>query len=250
MTEADKNIPPNLDDTRPIIRRRGRLPAFVRWLLVGFAALSFLAVIVALAVPSLGSPPADLVDPYEVFSLGDSSEILDPSTDHLVLSADDRVAIYIPQGAQLGPGQFLILERKADFIPGRVEPGRIRLHAVDLLIVRPDGELDGDVAFEDSLLLCFQLEPEEQLDQEQGGHQYSVQRYIEEDGTANWQTIDAAPGWQAGQVCSTLNHISLYALVQEGSATETPSITPTAEDTQPKGGTLEIYGLPTASPTP
>jgi hypothetical protein len=245
MTEADENISPHLEETRPIVRRRGRMPAFVRWLIVGFAALSLLAAIVVLALPSLGSPPADLADPYEVFSLGDSSEILDPSTDHLVQSADDRVAVYIPQGADLGPGQFLILERKAEFIPGRLEPGRIRLHAVDLLVVRPDGELDGDVAFDASLLLCFQLDPEEQKDLEQGGHTYSVQRYLESGGTAAWQTLDPAPGWQGGQVCSTLNHISLYALVREGSATETPSITPTAEDAQPKGGTLEIYGIPT-----
>lgn len=217
---------------------------------MGLAAFSFIVVIVALAIPSLAKPPADLNDPYEVFSLGDSSEILDPDRDHLVLNADERVAVYIPQGAQLGPGQFLILERKADFIPGRIDGDVQRLHAVDLLIVRPDGELVGSINFDASLLLCFQLEGSERQELERGAATYSVQRYEETDETAAWHTLDPAPGWQTGQVCAALSHLSLYALARQSSATETPSVTPAVEQALPKGDIFDLYGIPTPSPTP
>jgi hypothetical protein len=250
MTDPDQNGSSPMDETQPIIRRRTRIPAFLRWIIVGLAALSFLVVIVALAIPSLAKPPADLNDPYEVFSLGDSSEILDPDSDHLVLNADERVAVYIPQGAQLGFGQFLILERRADFIPGRIEGDVERLHAVDLLIVRPDGELVGSVNFDTSLLLCFQLEGSERQEADQGAATFSIQRYEETAENAAWHTLESAPGWQEGQVCSALTHLSLYALVRQNSATETPSVTPTVEQAQPKGDIFDLYGIPTPSPTP
>jgi len=250
MTEPFEAQTPQLDDTQPILRRRVRVPAFVRWIIVGLAAMSFLVVIVALAMPSLVKPPADLTDPYEVFSLGDSSEMLDPGADHLVLSTDERVAVYIPEGVDLGPGQFLILERREDFIPGRVEPGLLRLHAVDLLVVRPNGELEGSVAFDGSVLLCFQLNAEDLRDLDRGANTFSVQRYEETGGNLAWRTLDPAPGWQEGQVCSALSHLSLYALVKQGSATETPSIPPTVEEAQAKGDFLDLYGIPTPSPTP
>jgi len=252
MTEPGENLHSESADTQPIRNPRRRIPGFIRWGVVGLGGLAFLVVVIVLALPSLAKPPANISDPYEVFSLGDSSEMLDPGRDHLVLSADERVGVYIPTGADLGPGQFLILERRAEFIPGRVDQDLTRLYAVDLLVVRPDGELDGSVGFDSSILLCFQLDAEEESNQLGGEAEYFLQRYTETSGSAAWITLQAAPGWEENQVCSALSHLSLYALVRRVAVSDnaTPVATATSQDALPKGNLSDLYGIPTPSPTP
>jgi hypothetical protein len=240
---------PKLEETQPVQLKQPRVKPWLRWTMFAFSCLVFLAVVVVLALPSLARPPAVGTEPYDFFSLSDSSELLDPAVDHLVESADGRVAVYIPQGANLGPGQFLILERRPEFIPFRVEGSAERLNAVDLIILRPDGELDGNPVFQESILLCFFLLDEQVEDLKDGSASFVVQNYIESIGGAAWSELEASPGWQEGQVCSALKHLSLYALTRIGAEGETPIPASTPEDALPKElPLLELYGFP--SPTP
>ncbi len=240
---------PNLEETQPVQLKRPGVKPWLRWIIFAVSCLVFLAVVVVLALPSLARPPAVGTEPYDFFSLSDSSEILDPTTDHLVQSTDGRVAVYIPEGADLGPGQFLILERRSEFIPFRLEGAAQRLNAVDLLILRPDGELDGDPVFQGSILLCFFLLDEQVMDINDGLASFIVQNYIESSGGAAWSDLEPSPGWQEGQVCTALQHLSLYALTRIAAEGETPVPVQTPADALPKELPLpELYGFP--SPTP
>ena len=236
------------EETQPVSLRKRGGRRVLRWFIVAITAIVFIATVIALAIPSLAKPPADVSDPYEFYSLSDSSEVLDPASDHLVESADLRVAVYIPQGADLGAGQFLILERTTDFIPARIEPGVKRVYAIDLVILRPDGSLEGNLSFTSSLLLCFQLLDQEQEGLAQGDLELRVQRYSESQAGAAWESLDPSPGWQDHQVCSSLQHLSLYALsvfeigFEETSTPEMATPTPGSKEIP------EIYAFPTSSP--
>jgi len=201
---------PRFEDTQPFESSTIMKKRRWRWFLFAFASV-FAGLIIILALPSLLSPPSELASPYELFSQAQVSEELDSGSDHLVTALDGDVELYIPKGVELGGGNLVILPRQDDFVPQRVETDSFRKFAVDIFLVRPNGDLV-TISFEPAMLICFRLDAQDMEDRSLGVARYEVQRYEEEQATLEWISLNPAPGWREDQVCSALNHLSLYAL--------------------------------------
>jgi hypothetical protein len=247
-----------LDDTQPIKSLSHTKNRRWRRLLFVISSVIFASIIVLLALPTLFFPPSELASPYELFSLAQVSEELNPDIDHLVTALDGDVELYIPVGVELGAGSLVILPRQDDFVPQRVEEAEFRKFAVDIFLVRPNGDLVNSIAFDQSMLLCFTLDAQDQKDREDNIAKYNVQRFEEDQAMAGWTSLDPVPGWREDQACGSLSHLSLYALGVVPSLPETIvpepkdlSITPT---TTPTIGIeldgLAPYGFPTETVTP
>jgi hypothetical protein len=249
---------PGLDDTQPIRSpSRFRMRRWRRLLFV-FSSVVFAGLIILLALPTLFFPPSELASPYELFSLAQVSEELDPERDHLVTALEGDVELYIPEGVDLGAGSLVILPRQDDFVPQRVETTEFRKYAVDIFLVRPNGDLVNSIAFDQSLLLCFTLDDLDQADRTDNIAKYHVQRFEEEAALSKWSSLDPVPGWREDQSCGLLNHLSLYALgvILNLPATEsieakqlkiTPTTTPATEI---ELDSMAPYGFPTGTVTP
>jgi hypothetical protein len=243
---------PGLEDTQPVKALSRFRSRRWRWVLFSFSSVVFAGLIILLALPTLFTPPSELASPYEVFSLARVSEELDATRDHLIMALDDVVALYIPEGVELGEGNIVILPRQDEFVPDRIDQDGFREYAIDIFLVRPNGDLVNSITFQPAMLLCFQLDAQDVQDRVLGVAQYDVQRYEEVQPNPGWVTLEPATGWQETQVCSALEHLSLYALAIQPTSpatetavpksidsTETPTSTPEIE-----GGALDLYGLP------
>ena len=257
-TQEQIDTQPWLGDTQPIKPASRVKSRRWRWFLFFFSLVMFAGLIVLSALPSLFFPPSELASPYELFSLAQVSEELDPTRDHLVIALDGDVELYLPQGVDLGAGNLVILPRQDEFVPERVETDSFRKFAVDIFLVRPDGDLVNSISFEPAMLFCFRLDAQDLDDRSLGVAHYEVQRYEEERAISEWVTLDPVPGWREDQACSALNHLSLYALAVTPtiSSTEppaakdiesTPAIPPTLE---PELDELQLYGFPPRTVTP
>lgn len=223
-----------------------------------FSSIIFAGLIVLLALPTLFFPPSELASPYELFSLAQVSEELDPARDHLVSALDGNVELYIPEGVDMGAGSLVILPRQDDFVPQRIETTGFRKFAVDIFLVRPNGDLVNSVAFKQSMLLCFRLDTQDLEDRTSQYAEFNVQRFEERAVSARWSALEPVPGWREDQVCASLAHLSLYALgvvpnllptdLPEAKELDgTPTVTPTI-DFDLEG--LLPYGFPGGTATP
>jgi len=257
-TQEQVESQPRLEDTQPIKPVSPVNNRRWRWFLFAFSSIVFAGLIILSALPSLLFPPSELASPYELFSLSQVSEELDSGRDHLVIALDGDVELYLPQGVDLGAGNLVILPRPDEFVPERVGRDRFLKFAVDIFLVRPDGNLVNSISFDPAILLCFRLDPQDLDDRSMGVAHFEVQRYDEERVISDWVTLDPVPGWREDQACSALNHLSLYTLAVTStiSSTEppaakdiesTPAITPALE---PELDELQLYGFPPGTVTP
>jgi hypothetical protein len=243
---------PGPEDTQPIQTNSRFRSRRLRWILFSFSSIVFASLIILLVLPTLFTPPSELASPYEVFSLARVSEELDSTRDHLVMALDDVVALYIPEGVELGEGNLVILPRQDEFVPDRIDSESFREHAIDIFLVRPNGDLVNSIAFQPAILLCFQLDLQDVRDRELGVAQYDVQRYEEGGPEVGWVTLEPAPGWSEDQICSALEHLSLYAMSIQPGPEATDTVIPKSIETtetplatqELEGGALDLYGLP------
>ena len=239
---------PSILDTQPIQPRKSSASRIPRWFVISILPLVLVGVFVVLALPSLLAPPPGAAIPYEVFTFGESSVKLDPSTDHLIISEDQKVGLYIPIGIELGAGEMVMLPRKLDFVPSVNNEVTERLSAIDLFVVRPDGEVMTTTAVNGSILLCFALTSEQVEQEEQNLATYFIERYDDAQDPPNWIALPPAVGWQEGQACAALDHLSLFALSKRR-LTE-PTTIPGSKQldaTQTPTPDLELYGVPIGS---
>jgi hypothetical protein len=192
-----------------------------------------MAVALALVLIPLRLPPPSPGPGYQAFSSSFFGEVgvdLDPAKDHLLLSEDELVTVYVPVGAYEEGGRLVLQPRDVGMIPERVDEGAERVLAVDLLIVGEQGEIVEEPHFNQSLLLCFDtsgIQTESSM---------SIQRYEQ-----GWNDLPTGPGWQLDQVCATLDHLSIIALtIQVVEPTATPPDAPKSQPT-PTPELLDLY---------
>lgn len=235
----------DLDETQPsqVYDSRTRNPL---WRLFGVASLGvgIIVVLILISLPTLFSPPPEASPGYELLLLGPASVRLDPEKDHLMSTADGLVTVFIPKGIDVGPGTLTMLPRRDEFIPNRLDDGLVRIRAVDLFVVRPDGEVLSSVDLGASILLCFSVSTESKGEGEFDENDFIIERHAEVNKEASWQEIPQSPGWEDGQVCSALKSLSLYALTQVLDSTSDLKTLPT-ETPMLGGGLMELYGMPT-----
>lgn len=205
-----------------------------RWLGLVGGALAAVALFVAMVIPPLLEPPPATSGPgYDVLALGEAVVTLEAGQEQLAVTQDGRVAVYIPQGAMPVSGRLIVRARRPELVPLRVQGSTERLLAVDLLLVLPDGDIETSVPFAAPALLCFSLRPEERalLDSSPGA--LTVSRYEETAEEPRWVDLPQAPGWQEGQLCAALEHLSLFALTLHRDAlapgADLPTATPVIE---------------------
>jgi hypothetical protein len=172
----------------------------------------FIGAIGVLTLPVLSLPPRD----HSVggsFDTDGTSTDLDPSRSHLAETRDRRIAVYVPEQAFPQGGRLIVQPRRPELIPERVNQEAERLLAVDLLVIDASGAVVSDVAFHAMPLLCFRPLVNQLTLAETGQAAIRVQRYDESQIPGVW--VDMAPvmGWEQGQVCAGLDHLSLFALV-------------------------------------
>jgi len=235
----------DLDETQPspVYTARTRNPL---WRLLGVASLGvgIIIVLILISLPTLFSPPPEASPGYELLLLGPASVRLDPEKDHLLSTADGLVTVFIPKGIDVGPGTLTMLPRRDEFIPNRLGDGLVRIRAVDLFVVRPDGEVLSSVDLGTSILLCFSVSTKSKGEGDIDRDDFIIERHSVVSEEASWQQIPQSPGWEDGQVCSALKSLSLYALTQIIESTSDIKTLPT-ETPMLGGGFLEIYGMPT-----
>jgi len=235
----------DLNETQPspVHASRTRIPL---WRLFGVASLGvgIIIVLILISLPTLLSPPPEASPGYELLLLGPASVRLDPEMDHLVSTADGLVTVFIPKGIDVGPGTLTMLPRRDEFIPNRLDDGLVRIRAVDLFVVRPDGEVLSSVDLGASILLCFSVNIQSKSEGEIDGSDFIIERHAVVNEDASWQEIPQSPGWEDGQVCSALKSLSLYALTQILESTSDIKTLPT-ETPMLGGGIMDLYGIPT-----
>lgn len=229
-------------DTQPIGPARRPLPRWLRIGLVLIIGLGIVGGVSALAMLSFQLPDETLVEPYDLFSLPDRAEALDSSRDHLLWTPDERAWLYVPEGTGLGKGRLMISHRRLALVPYPEDPHRKVIYSIDLVVLRPDGTLDTEANSSKSLLLCYQLNGDEIRRQGAGEIDFRIEEYIRGPSQWHWKTVEAAPGWQSGQVCAAIHRLSLYALVGVA-ATPSPALS-TPPGAEHKG---DLYGLPGSS---
>jgi hypothetical protein len=191
----------------------------------------FLAVVGVLTLPVLSLPPRD----HPVggsFDMDGTSTDLDPSRSHLAETRDRRIAVYVPEQAFPRGGRLIIQPRRPELIPERVSQEAERLLAVDLLVIDASGAVVPDVEFNVVPLLCFRPLVNQLALADAGQAAIRVQRYDESLVPGVWVDMDPVMGWEQGQVCASLDHLSLFALVTGPSVSEQAAF----GDNQPPDG--------------
>lgn len=186
------------------------------WLMgAGFVLVS-LAVFAVLVIPPLIDPPPEVGPGYDVFG-GEltASTTVEPGKDQLIQLDQGLVAAFIPKDTFGGAGRLILKERRADLVPVRESRSRARELAVDMLFLTPDGEVLSNINLVQPILLCFQLTPEQADQQAADPTSYEVQHYAEYIQPPEWLTLPGQPGWQEGQLCAEVEHLSLFALARK-----------------------------------
>ncbi len=227
------------DNGKPPLWKRAYFPYAV--FLSGAALLTVGVLFVLVVVPLLMPPPP--IDPgYQFFSTGEASSRINPDDDLLLGTRDGRVAVYLPAGAYPFPHTLVIQARRQELIPSRVQGNVERRHAIDLLVVQDGGDILTAVNLAKPMLLCFSPSPDLVATQKEGGIELLVQRYDEDSAPARWVDLPLSPGWQESQVCSAIDHFSLFALtVRWSAAPQPPTPAAKAPDLEPTPDPMEIY---------
>lgn len=179
----------------------------------GFAVLLVGAFIVLVILPLLSPPPA-VEEPYR-FAVSDETVIsMVAGNDYLVEISDGNVAVYIPGTAHGGEATFTLRSRHPAFVPNKSDAEFDRLLAVDLILSEDSGEPIESASFREPILLCFRLTEAQQTGLRQDPEMFGIQHYAETSGAGQWANLDPAPGWENGQLCTLVDHLSLFALVE------------------------------------
>ncbi len=103
---------------------------------------------------------------------------------------------------------MIVQPRRPELIPERVHQEAERLLAVDLLVIDTSGAVVPNATFDVMPLLCFRPLVNQLVLAETGQAEIRVQRYDESRIPGAW--VDMAPviGWEEGQVCAALDHLS------------------------------------------
>lgn len=232
-----------MSDTRPRIRGP--------WSIVLASALAVAVVVafVLLVILPLLNPPPAAEEPYQ-FIVSDETVIdLETGQDYLAEVGEGDVAVYIPSSAHFGQASLTLRSRHPVFVPDKSDEEFERLVAVDLFLSDSSGETIDGAAFREPILLCFRLTKLQQEGLRQNPNMFEIQYYAESAGAGKWVPLDPAPGWETGQICSLIDHLSLFALVENlkisGRSTQLELRTPIVTVVPPK-----IYSLPTETPRP
>ncbi len=200
--------------------------------LVG-AAIAF----VLLVVPALMDGPPDVGPGYDLFDDPYVSAPVEPGRDQAVELSGLGVTLFIPSGAFHEAGQMILKERRPDLIPDRWGSDYIRVKAVDILFMDGEGRPLSSATAEEPMLLCFEMTPEQWAAKSVDAESVVLQTRPTQDAVASeWQTLTTAHGWQPNQLCSLIEHFSLFALAQrndsavdegqKGAPSPSPSPTP------------------------
>lgn len=211
-----------------------------RWLLPGMLTLLFIAVVAVLTLPVLSLPPRDHPVGGSFDSDGTSTD-LDPSRSHLAETRDRRIAVYVPEQAFPQGGRLIIQPRRPELIPERVSLEAERLLAVDLLVIDASGAVVPDVEFNAVPLLCFRPLNNQMALAEAGQAAIRVQRYDESRVPGVWVDMNPVLGWEQGQICAGLDHLSLFALVSGPSISEQAAYGDHEPPTGSESGVPRLY---------
>lgn len=212
----------------------------------GLAVLLVGAFFVLVILPLLNPPPA-VEEPYQ-FAVSDETVIdLVAGNDYLAEIRDGDVAVYIPSTAHIGRAAFTLRSRHPAFVPSKSDSEFDRLLAVDLILSEDSGEPIESASFREPILLCFRLSEAQQTGLRQDPGMFGIQHYTETSGAGQWVNLDPAPGWENGQLCSLVDHLSLFALVENlkvsGRSAPKDLRTPIVTVVPPA-----IYGVPSEAP--
>jgi len=117
---------------------------------------------------------------------------------------------------------------------------------VDLLVLDSNGQVEGNVAFDQPILVCFRLTPDLETLRQANPAAVSIQWFDDQPEALAWVDMAGRPGWVQGQLCTSVDHLSLFALVVRVAPTPTGLLATSAAPTGPTA-TPGVY-LPPSSP--
>ncbi|HET7011014.1 MAG TPA: hypothetical protein VFI11_09585 [Anaerolineales bacterium] len=213
-TTVDGTTP--VEDTQPTRARRkpsanrGGSPRSA-WIGTVLVSLTVLAVAGLLILPPLLASTPGWGPAYDVLALSETRATMAPGDDTLLVTPDGIVAVYVPIGAYPQAGDLVVKSRDLALMPQRAEDEFERFYPVDVFIEENGTTLDG-AAFVSPILLCYLLEPSLQAVVAVNAESVRIQSYLEDDSSRGWSTLAGAPGWMESQICSNVDHLSLFAL--------------------------------------
>lgn len=206
----------------------------------------FLAGVAVLTLPVLSLPPRD----HPVggsFDIDGTSTDLDPSRSHLAETRDRRIAIYVPEQAFPQGGRLIVQPRRPELVPERVSQEAERLLAVDLLVIDSSGAVVPNAVFNVVPLLCFRPLENQLALAVAGKAAIHVQRYDESQTPGVWVDLATVMGWEEGQICAGLDHLSLFALVSGPSVSEQAAFGDNEPPSDSQSGEPRLY-IPMGGP--
>jgi hypothetical protein len=209
-----------LGDTQPtrVVRRRAKSPL---WPLAAAAGVVVIAACALLTLPFLLTAPPDDSGGYDLPILAEASARLAPDANVLLETRDGAVAVFAPMGSYAQTGTLIIQTRRPELVPFQVEQGVERIQAVDLLVLDSNGQVKGNVIFDQPILVCFRLTPDLEALRQADGGAVSIQWFDDQPEALAWVDMPGRPGWLQGQLCTAVDHLSLYALVVRVAQTPT-----------------------------
>jgi len=205
-----------------------------------------IAAVALLTLPFLLAPPPDGSGGYDLPILAEASARLGPDANVLLETRDGAVAVFAPMGSYTQTGTLIIQTRRPELVPFQAEPGVQRVQAVDLLVLDSSGQVKGDVVFDQPILVCFRLTSDLEARRQADPAAVSIQWFDDQPEALTWVDMPVRPGWMVDQLCTSVDHLSLFALVVRVPPTSTalpPTVPAPAEVTATPG----VY-LPPSSP--
>jgi hypothetical protein len=179
---------------------------------LGLAGALAIAVVLAVIYLSLRGQPDEMAPGYAAPFASFPNATLAAGDDLLLVSADNKMALYVPQGAYPHPATFILTPRPAEAMPLPVDSDSIRLFPEDVWMVLADGQLAGDVRFDQPVLICYWLDRAAEGYGQDSWAQARVQYFDPSAVESPWVDLPAQGGWEQTQVCAAVDHLSLFAL--------------------------------------
>lgn len=229
--------------TKPSIRKEKRGNP-LRVVLVGLILTATTVACALLTLPTLLLPPPTSEPPYSLALPWEASATLVPGADSMLVSQNGDVVLYLPVGAYQGGGLLVLQSRPPELTPFRIQDGYRREMAVDVLILSEEGQVLSGVALSQTALLCFSIGETWVGAMASDQAAVRIQYFDDRPEALNWQDLQIGPGWETGQLCASLDHLSLFAVaLLEGSLESAPHLDepPAVDSPDPP-----LYGVPPA----
>jgi hypothetical protein len=204
----------SIDDFSKLRKHLESQPTNIPWLLPALLTVLVIAVIGVLTLPVLLSPPHDGPSDGSFDDVGASTD-LDPSRSHLTETRDRSISVFVPEQAFPSGGRLILQPRRPELIPDRIRDRIERVLAVDLLVIDAGGEVVSDAAFQASPILCFRPNEYYQAMADAGQSDILVQYFDDGQIPGVWMDMNLITGWEGDQVCTSLDHLSLFALASK-----------------------------------